>query len=201
MSKVAFLVAGMSQQIPVLKDVDYIGIDSGALLCMNQNILMTYAIGDFDSISKEDFKKLKTYTTCIKLNPEKNETDSEAAILLTLEKGYDSIILYGGLGGRIDHELANLRLMIERNYPIELWNEANRLKVLNEGKYFVKKGFKYLSFLALKTSVITEKGVKYPLEKCTITPNDIFTVSNEVIEQAEIIIHSGKVLMIESNQI
>lgn len=199
MSEVAFLVAGMSHKIPLVEEVDYIGVDAGALLCMKQNISMVYAIGDFDSISNQDYNKLSSCTNCIKLKPEKDDTDSEAAVVSALSKGYKKIILYGGLGGRIDHELVNIRLMSEKDYPLELWNEKNRIKVIKPGIYKVKKDFKYLSFLALNTSVITLSGVKYPLNKKTVTQKDLFTVSNEIIDEAVIEIHSGKMLMMECN--
>ena len=36
-------------------EADYIGIDRGALQCVRQNIKMVMALGDFDSVSEEEF--------------------------------------------------------------------------------------------------------------------------------------------------
>ena len=129
-----------------------------------------------------------------------NETDTEVAIFYAMEHQYEEIILYGGLGGRIDHELANLYLLIHREYPIILMNEQNRIQLLKEGHYKVKKdAYQYLSFLALCDSCISEENVAYPLSKQEISTKDIYTVSNEIIhEEADITIHKGKVLMIQT---
>ena len=70
-----------------------------------------------------------------KLPSHKNETDTEVAIEAALQLGYDDIILYGGLGGRLDHEMANLHLMIYRELPLTLMNDTNIIKVLHPVSY------------------------------------------------------------------
>lgn len=199
MSKV-ILVAGMSQTIPVIEGYDYIGIDHGAISCIEQRIPMICAVGDFDSVSEEEKTKIQEKTRMLPLPAHKNETDTEVAVAEAIKRGYDEIILYGGLGGRIDHELANLYLIMHRNLPVILMNEQNRIRRLEPGSYKVEKSdYTYLSFLALCDSCISESGVAYPLDHCDITSQDIFTVSNEIIEQAaQITLHHGSVLMIET---
>lgn len=193
------LVAGMSKAIPLVENAHYIGIDHGAVCCMHQQIPMIIAIGDFDSVCAEDYEQLKKYTKVNKLSANKNETDSEEAILYALQEGYDDIVLYGSLGGRIDHELANLYLLIHRDLPITLMDEQNSIQVLKPGSYKVKKQFKYLSFLALEDSCITQSGVVYPLELCKLTTKDIFPISNEICEDfARITLHYGRMLMMQT---
>ncbi|MEG2573012.1 MAG: thiamine diphosphokinase [Erysipelotrichaceae bacterium] len=193
------LVAGMSKQVPYFDNCDYIGIDGGARICLQQGINMIVAIGDFDSIDSDVLSTIKQSTKVITLPIHKNETDSEAAILYAQSLGYDEIILFGGLAGRIDHEFANLYLMIFRYPDLILMNEQNRIRVLNKGTYTFKKEYKYLSFLALQPTMISESGVAYPLDHAMIDGKDIYTVSNEIMEEAQIILHQGKVLMIEAN--
>lgn len=199
MSKV-ILVAAMSTTVPKYADADYIGIDHGAVSCMNQQIPMLMAIGDFDSTSETELQALQGYTNVHKLQVHKNETDSEEAIAYALERGYDELILYGSLGGRVDHELANLHLLIYRDLPITLMDEQNIVKVIKPGTYEVEKEHTYLSFLALEESCITETGVAYPLHECKIIPSDIFPVSNEIMDTyATITLHYGRMLMIQSD--
>lgn len=199
MSKV-ILVAGMSKNVPVIEGYDYVGIDHGAISCIQQQIPMVCAVGDFDSVSMEEKAMIEKATKILPLPAHKNETDTEVAIFHALKHHYEEIILYGGLGGRIDHELANLYLLMHREYPIILMNEQNRIQLLKEGHYKVKKdAYQYLSFLALCDSCISEEAVAYPLNKQEISPKDIYTVSNEIIEEeASITIHKGKVLMIQT---
>lgn len=199
MSKVV-LVAGMSNTVPFLEDADYIGIDHGAVSCMQQQIPMLMAVGDFDSITESEHEQLKHYTNVKKLPAHKNETDSEVAIFHALELGYDEIILYGSLGGRIDHEMANFHLMLYRDLPITLMDEYNIVQVIKPGTYKVKKQHKYLSFLALEDSCITETGVEYPLQECKLASKDIYSISNEICDEyADVTLHYGKMLMMQSD--
>lgn len=194
----AVLIAGMAKQIPCLPG-DYFGIDRGAFIALHQGITLKAAIGDFDSVSDAERSILEENCPMIVLPVHKNETDSEAAVKHVLSLGYDSIILYGGLGGRIDHELANLRLMTQRHYPLKLMNEHNQLEVLTQGTYTIPKTRKYLSFLALEPSCISEEHVAYPLDHQTVDMQDIYTISNEMEDVALVTIHKGRVLMIQSD--
>lgn len=192
------LVAGMAQRVPLLRDADYIGVDKGAMCCLRQGIPMVMAIGDFDSIDEDAFAQLKVTTAIQKLAVHKNETDSEEAIRYAMQQGYQNIILYGGLGGRVDHALANLYLLLHRQLPITLMDEHNVIKVITKGVYRVKKTHAYLSFLALEKSCISEEGVAYPLCKQEVTPNDIYTVSNEIRDvEAIITVHYGRFIMMQ----
>ncbi|MEG1475198.1 MAG: thiamine diphosphokinase [Longicatena sp.] len=199
MSKVV-LVAGMAHHVPCLEGYDYIGVDHGAICCVEQNIPMIAAIGDFDSITKVELEDLYKRTKVRKLPSHKNETDSEEAIAYALSLFYDEIILYGGLGGRLDHELANLHLLIHRDLPISLMDENNTVCVIKPGTYNIKKQHKYLSFLALEKSCLSEEGVAYPLCEQVFTPSDIYSISNEIIEEsAQITLHYGRMLMMQSS--
>lgn len=194
------LVAGMCEHLTYDASYDYIGIDYGAFVCMQNQIPLLAAVGDFDSIEKEVYTQLLTYTKVLKLPAHKNQTDSEEAIQYAMQLGYKEIVLYGGLGGRIDHELANLYLMIHRRYPITLADENNCIKVMEKGSYRIKKEHKYLSFLALEDSCITETGVEYPLYEQKLTCKDIYSVSNEIQEQyADVELHYGRMLLIQSD--
>ena len=91
-----------------------VGIDKGAYIAYENNVKLDYAIGDFDSISADEFRKLKDYCEVIKLNPIKDDTDTLYAIKMF--KDFDKIILIGGISGRrIDHFYANLLLFYD--YP------------------------------------------------------------------------------------
>lgn len=194
------LILGMAKHIPdSLKSMDMIGVDHGALLCVQNHVKMVGAIGDFDSVSKQEYEWISSESEVVRLPEKKNETDTEAAISYALEKGYKTIYVYGGFGGRMDHEIANLSLLIHRDLPLILMDDQNRIRVLHQGTYKIKKEYTYLSFIPLKESVISEQGVAYPLEKRKLYKRDIYAISNEIVEDyADIMIHEGSVLMIEA---
>lgn len=196
---VIVLVSPLAKQVPLLAGADYAGVDAGALCCLRQGIDMVFALGDFDT-AKDVKEQIGTRTDCYVLPCHKNETDMESAWAQARQRGYETIILYGVLQGRFDHTLANLSLLLHRDPHLILMDENNRVRLLSAGEYEIPKAYTYLSFFALEESCISEEGVAYPLTQKIITTADIFTVSNEIVtERAHVIVHSGRVLMIESN--
>ncbi len=192
------LVATLAEHIPHLSDCDVIGIDRGAYLAICEGLSLRCAIGDFDSVSAEELACIKAHCPIEKLPTHKDETDSEKGILYAQAQGYQTIILYGGLGGRMDHTLANLYLVMHRDWNVILMDDHHIICKLKKGTYEIPKRFTYLSFLALEPTTITECGVAYPLQKRKITPYDIYTISNEISDShATITIHEGSVLMIQ----
>ena len=64
-----------------LKDAQIIGVDRGALNAINNGIRLDISIGDFDSVSENEFNLIKTNSNkIIKLNKIKDETDTNEAI-------------------------------------------------------------------------------------------------------------------------
>lgn len=194
------LIAALAESIPYDVDMKYIGVDHGAYLAMKQEIPLLCAIGDFDSTSLDEKEKLSQYTNIVSLPERKDETDSEAAIHYALAQGFNDITLYGCFGGRIDHSMANIYLLMHRSYPLTLMDNDNLMKKLTPGKYTICNNYRHLSLLALEESVISELGVSYPLAERLIHPYDIYTVSNHILQKtAEIIVHSGSIILMQSN--
>lgn len=198
--KKALLITPMSKNIIHYDSYDYIGVDSGALLLMEENIPMCFAVGDFDSMTEDEFQRLQGTCQIIQHPVQKNETDSELAISLCEKKGYDEIVLYGALSGRIDHTLANIRLLMYRYPRLVLLDEHQKITVLSKGEHVIKKTYTHVSFFALEDTIITLEGFAYPLYKESITVKDIFCVSNSIVhEQAKVTLDKGKVLCVQSN--
>ena len=195
------LVCGYTTSVPYQKDVDYIGVDHGAYICAKQGIQMKVAIGDFDSVTQDEFSLIQRYSlqlTCLPTH--KDETDTEKAVLYALELGYTDLEVYGCLGGRMDHEMANLYLLMHRQYPITFLNEKNRIRCFRQGEYKILKEYTYFSFLALEDCCVSGKGFAYPFDHRHFTTKDILTISNEIIDQeALLIVHQGSILVMEAN--
>lgn len=183
-----------------------IGVDGGALALVNQGIIPDVAIGDFDSIENSDFQMIQQVcSTVVKLPCEKNETDTEVAIEYAISKGVTDIYIYGAVGGRIDHTLANIRLLVHFSQSpanIYITDESNSLRLLSKGEYtFSKMPYQYVSFFAIETNVtgLTLQGLKYPLTKYELTQGDIRCISNEVLaDEFQVSFDSGYLLMINS---
>ena len=187
------------ESIPTAEN--YIGVDKGALTLARNGKRMLLAIGDFDSVEESDLSSIKDYSdTFIQLNPIKDDTDSEAAVMYAIEKGYQKIHLYGGLGGRLDHTMINLRLVSRFPETVYLHDQSNFIYSLAEGVHSVdKRDYTYISFFTEDEATISLEGFKYPLDKQQLTNKDTYTTSNEILEDKGIItVHAGKVTVIQS---
>lgn len=181
-----------------------LGADSGCETYFKYNIIPDYALGDFDSIKQEVKEKLKL-TNVIEFNSEKDNTDSEIAVLKAIELGAKEIVLLGFTGTRIDHTLSNLGLLnicLKNNVKAYIRDNNNIIWLVD--KSITLKGNKgtYISFQAFGEDVeeFSIKGAKYELEDYTLTFGDGRCVSNEfLMEDIEINFKKGKILIIYSN--
>ncbi|MEI3506098.1 MAG: thiamine diphosphokinase [Anaerotignum faecicola] len=76
-------------------------------------IVPDYIVGDFDSTASEVLEYYKAKNIPIRQFPtRKNETDMELGIILALELGATDLVLFGGIGDRFDHTLANAHYLL-----------------------------------------------------------------------------------------
>lgn len=66
------------------------------------------------------------------------------------EKGYDEIVLYGALSGRIDHTFANIRLLMYRYPHLVLLDDRQKITLLSKGEHVIKKHIHMYLSLRLK---------------------------------------------------
>lgn len=185
-----------------IKNEDYIiGADKGYTYIKKIGLEADEIIGDFDSSKEPDFLN-KT-----KLKPEKDETDLYAAINIAIKKGYKKIIIYGGLGGRISHTIANIKIMEEfkkEGIDIELKNKNQRLFVIDKN-FVEKKQIEniYISIFALSEKIenLNLINLKYELKNFTLKNDMHLGVSNEPIgKEFKIEFDKGIVLVIYENK-
>ncbi|WP_296241277.1 thiamine diphosphokinase [uncultured Faecalicoccus sp.] len=197
----AVLVTPLAQKIPKIENADYIGIDAGCLRILEAGLKLSYGIGDFDSMDRDTLASLKKQTS-LQIHPvKKDETDSELALSIARQGGFSPLILVGALGGRIDHSLANIRLLMYRYDDLILWEEDQRVFVLLEGEHVLSNEFKHVSFLAIEDSILSLEGFLYPLSHAALHVQDIYTTSNTIQEKQGIVtVKKGKLLCILTNR-
>lgn len=145
--------------------------------------------GDFDSAQKPENIETIVYPA------EKDLTDFEIVLNIAEEKGFDEIKVTCALGGRYDHELANIMLLTKyKNAVIE--DENNLIFAVEKNEKIENFIGATFSIIPTEKSVISLKGVKYPLDEREINVGDTLTVSNIVSSDcAEISVLSGKILV------
>lgn len=179
----------------------YIAADSGLETAEKFNIVPNVIIGDFDSVDSE---LLTCYKNIIKYPAEKDDTDSMLCVKYALGLGYQSILIIGGIGGRIDHTLANLSLLkyIHKHGARGIITDGfNRIFYLKNGGMTVCRNSKYISIIPISEELrgVTLKGFKYTLENAVVKFDEPYTISNEIPgnESCEIIITDGEAYICE----
>ena len=171
-----------------------VGVDGGCKYIKSYKIDL--AFGDFDSMDGPvNAKRVYHYPR------QKKETDLELAID-AIKGDVDEILIYNATGGRLDHFLANLKLL-ERNSQtkITIVDEQNAISYIEEGVHILKKdNYKYFSLIANDECIISINNAMYNIDKKIIRGTDTFTVSNELLEEdVKITIYEGNMFLIKSS--
>ena len=181
-----------------IKDSFIVGVDLGSYNAISHGITPDIAIGDFDSCKKIEFDAIKKNSKkIIQLNPIKDKTDTEEAILLV--KDYDEILILGGIKGkRIEHFYANLMLLFK--YPKVKMKDENSLIEIKRESFIPNKNYKYISLFPIEdTAILSLTGMKYNLENYTLKRNEpTLGISNECMDNPYVEIQSGSLLVISS---
>lgn len=191
-------------------DIDYyknyidgryiISADSGYEKCKRLNISPDLILGDFDSAEKPE-----TDIETILLPVRKDETDTAYAVKEAVRRGFNDILILGGIGSRIDHTYGNilsLNYCADRNINAVMINKKNKIQVLTKDYSFKNDGYEYLSLFALfgDCTGLTTRGTEYNLTDYTLTPDCPLAQSNIFKDsRVDIKFKSGKILLIQSN--
>ncbi|PXV89511.1 thiamine diphosphokinase [Lachnotalea glycerini] len=186
-----------------------IGVDKGIEICYEYEIMPSIIMGDFDSVRMDTLKYYENHSD-IKIHrfkPEKDDTDTQMAILWAVQIESTEIAIIGATGSRIDHLLGNIQslsIALEKNINCYIIDSNNKIMLIKDSLEIKKKEQygTYLSLLALTNQVtgLTLTGFKYPLYEYNLTnQSGGFGVSNEIVEErAKIMFQSGILIMIQS---
>lgn len=176
-----------------------VGVDYGAYQLARAGIEMDLAIGDFDSTNDNQYKLVSKFAKkIIKLEVEKNETDSEAAIMYLQDQGFSDISLIGDIGSRLDHFLINFRLV--EKYNITYILESGKIFLLNKGLHQIKNEYKVFSLFTSKKCRLSLWGTKYLINNEVINYFDLYTTANKITaDYASVEVFDGSVVVVLSN--
>lgn len=181
-----------------------IAADKGLEILDICKITPNYIIGDFDSVNTKLINKYSN-SKIIKLNPEKDFTDTHMAIKLAIEIKSTEILVLGAIGTRIDHTIANIHILkecLEKNIKCQIVNENNKIFLIKEETIIgLENKYNYISLIPLTTEVtgVTLTGFKYLLKNATLRIGESIGVSNEQLnKEAKIELENGILICIKS---
>lgn len=175
-----------------------IGVDQGCKLLIDNNIEIDLALGDFDSISSTDLDTIKnSVNKLLTFEKKKDYTDTFLAVKEALLLEPDEIIIYGGLGMRLDHTYANMQLLKLGN--IKIINNDTMVYMLDPGEYKIDHKYKYTSFFSIEdVSNLSVRGFKYELENIFLDIDNPLCISNE--GEGIVSFTEGLLLVIHQNE-
>jgi len=194
--------------LPYIDQAHYlIGADRGAQFLIDNGFTPNIAIGDFDSVTKEQYEIIEQKSKEILSFDaiDKDYTDTELSFLHAIKRGSKEILLLGGLGTRFDHSLGNIQLLslaLKTGIKASLIDAHNRIRLMEDKLQVEREQFDYISLLPYSDVVtgITLDGFMYPLHNATIEKGQSIGVSNKLIESSgSIQIATGQLLVIQSN--
>ncbi len=177
--------------------------DAGLLTASRFGVVPSIVVGDFDTLG--DVPDLPEETELIQTPAEKDDTDTQLAVRVALERGARQIIIVGGLDGRLDHTLSLLAVLEDldaRFIHAHITSGKNRARFLRNNSLLLPRShFRYFSILAADPIVkgVSVDGAKYPLKKAKLNRTRQFAVSNEIVGNCALIdIRRGGAWIVES---
>lgn len=173
-------MGGLRPDIP--SDAFVIAADAGLNYLRAVGIEPDLTVGDFDSLGK-----IPLGANVVVHSPEKNETDMLLAACEALSRKAKHILIYGGTGGRPDHEFANIQTLAyianhgARGYLIGRGSVITVIK--NSSLVFGAEATGVISVFCLgdRAEGVDLTGLKYPLKNHTLSFDYPLGVSNEFI--------------------
>ena len=178
---------------------DYIiAADGGYALLHRRGIVPDLVVGDFDSLGTAP-----EHPNVVRLLAEKDDTDTMLAVRHGLRLGYKDFVIDGGLGGRLDHTIANIQVLAylaENGARGILLGSDMCVTVIKSGSVgFSQDAAGIVSVFCFggRAEGVTLTGMKYPLSDATLASSFPLGVSNEFTgEPAAVTVREGTLIII-----
>ena len=166
--------------------------DGGQDVAYNLGIEPDVVIGDFDSSESQTEHRFK----CEYLSHpvEKDFTDAEACLHYAMDNGCTNIVFYGGMGGRFDHTLGALTLLIQGSKSfarVRLVDGRNIVEVIRNTSVTLHKNSNYSKFgimpLYEEAHGVSIKGAKYSVSNIDMFNDRTLGIGNEIVDESAVI--------------
>lgn len=157
------------------------------------------ALGDFDSLGY-----VPQGMRVARFSANKNKSDMDLALERARNMRYDEIFVYGALGGRLDHTLANLQLFAKYS---EKGAIVNAIGVSEAATYVTgpdtyempaqESGTISVFSMSDEAKGVFERGLAYELDDASLSNRTSLGLSNEFIGEPVLIgVESGTIVVI-----
>ena len=191
-----------------------IAADGGARHADRLGVTIDLWVGDGDSIDAASLEALARRGVPLERSrPDKDESDSELAVLAGLRLGAEGVVILGALGGaRIDHTLANIGLLAMpplEDRPATLLDGQTRLSMIRApgpdggavSRRIRGRTGDIVSLLPMGPGVggVTTEGLAYPLSDEPLPEGRARGLSNvRTSGETGVTVRTGLLLVVES---
>lgn len=182
--------------------------DAGTVHVDRLDIVPDIILGDMDSIPKALLEKyIKMGVEIRRFNVDKDKTDSQLAIDIAFEKGFDEIILFGAVGSLPDHTVTNIMLLesiCNRQGKGLIVTDNAQLLVTKDQITITNEGYERVSLIPISEKVtgVTVTGLRYELNNDVLYRADSRGTSNRFQdESARIEIKEGVLLIVMAREV
>jgi thiamine pyrophosphokinase len=189
----------------VISSADWlVAVDGGADTLARMGVTPQMLVGDLDSISPQTRADLEAGGVEMVMLPEaKDETDTEAALRMVVERGADDIVVFGALGGpRLDHLVGNLLLLTSpwlADRRVRLVDNSHEAFLAHRRAVISGSVGDIVSLLPLTPEVqgVTTGGLLYVLSNATLHQATTRGVSNVMTGPEARVTHGdGRLLIV-----
>lgn len=175
-----------------------IAVDGGYRSVVEAGCVPSLAIGDFDSLGYvPDDVPVQRFSPC------KAESDMELGLRHAREQGAGSVEVYGALGGRLDHTVANLQLLAkysELGMQVSAIDSEQRVAfVTGPATYdlpLLDQGTVSVFSLCDQVDGLLEEGMLYSFDDPWLTNRSTRGLSNELVgKPARVSVGEGTIVV------
>jgi thiamine pyrophosphokinase len=211
MKKVVFIVSGgelgdpafLREQAAAVAPAAVIGADGGARHLDAAGIIPALIVGDMDSLDAQREACYGARGSRIVRHPRrKDETDTELALHEAFMLEPAEVWIWGALGHRVDHTLANISLLVQgqqRGIEVKLVDEWCEVFLIDRRTVLEGETGQTVSFFpfAGQAAGVTLTGFEFPLTNAVMEIGHPYGVSNRLIaEQGIIEVDTGCLLAV-----
>lgn len=182
-----------------------IAADGGLRHLLALGVWPDVLIGDMDSLPDGAEAALPDHQVeVVRFSHDKNETDLELALRYAVDHYADPIDIYGAIGGRLDHTLANIALLANpalAGRQVRLVEPQTRLWLVTDSTEIHGRTGDIVSLLPLRGDVVVHRtsGLRWPLRDETLRFGEARGVSNELVEPvATVEVSSGQLVCLHT---
>lgn len=173
--------------------------DGGYRHAKRLGVIPDLIIGDLDSGLTEYPSEIAS-----RIYPsEKDATDTNLCLDYAIEQGCNEVIIFGGIGGRLDHEYSHYALLLyglKHGVRVRMVNGHHEIWMEDKPFSMEPNEKKYISFFPYGGDVedFTVHGLKYEAEHMSLSCGQVQASSNQFDggDRAEVSFRDGGILLV-----